>query len=82
MMENRKICPLPAVHQYLEKRKKERNMMQIQFMGSVRVKKSVNACPEYTTFNSLFVSKLLLKQKEFQAKFCAILFFYNIDSVV
>lgn len=42
----------------------------------------MNACPEYTTFNSLFVSKLLLRQKEFQAKFCAIFYVYNIDSVV
>lgn len=47
----------PAVHQYLEKKKKkEGNMIQVQFMGSVRGKKPVNACPESATSNSVFVS--------------------------
>jgi len=57
-------------------------MIQMKFMSSVRTKRTVNVRPEYTTFNSVFVSKGLLRQKAFQAKFYAILYVRNIDSEV
>lgn len=55
MMENRKVSHLQCISIW-KKRKKEGNMIQVQFMGSVREKNPVNACPESAASNSVSVS--------------------------
>lgn len=56
MIENRKVSHLQCISIWKKKEEKEGNMIQVQFMGSVRGKKPVNACPESATSNSVFVS--------------------------